>query len=106
MNHQELFSVEGLMCGTCLVEVLEQLHGVDGVADVGISLRVGGPSPVVVRGDELVAPEALVTAVTAAGFTMTDRSFRALPTRRDPDMRQHDRDRTSADGKQIGSDSR
>lgn len=106
MNHKLLFSVEGLMCGTCLVEVLERLHGVDGVEDVGITLRVGGHSPAVVRGNELVAPEALVTAVTAAGFTMTDHSFRTLPTQRDPHMRQHDRDRTSADAKQMGRDSR
>lgn len=35
MNHKESFLVEGLMCGTCLVEVLERLHDVDGVADVG-----------------------------------------------------------------------
>lgn len=106
MNHQELFSVEGLMCGTCLVEVLERLHGVDGVEDVGISLRVGGHSPVVVRGDELVAREALVAAVTDAGFRMTDHSFRALPTRQDPRMDQHERDRTSADGMQIGGSRR
>lgn len=102
MNHQELFSVEGLMCGTCLVEVLERLRGVDGVEDVGISLRVGGHSPVVVRSDEWVAPEVLATAVTAAGFTMTDHSFRALPTREEPRMQQYDRDRTSAGGMQIG----
>src|SRR5674476_1386861 len=44
MTHKELFSVEGLMCGTCLVEVLERLHDLDGVVEVGISLRArGGP---------------------------------------------------------------
>lgn len=106
MNHQALFSVEGLMCGTCLVGVLERLHRVDGVEDVGISLRVGGHSPVVVRGDAWVAPEALVTAVTAAGFTMTDHSFRALPTRQDPDNLRHDRGRTSADRMPIGGNSK
>src|SRR5665648_950381 len=79
MTHKGLFSVEGLMCGTCLVEVLERLHDLDGVVEVGVSLRVGGHSPVVVRSDELVAPEALVTAVTEAGFAVTDRS---LSTRR------------------------
>ncbi|WP_291378141.1 heavy metal-associated domain-containing protein [Demequina sp.] len=107
MNHQELFSVEGLMCGTCLVEVLERLHRVDGVEDVGISLRVGGRSPVVVvRGEALVPPEALASAVTEAGFTMTDSSFRALPVRQDPDNLRHDRGRTSADRMPIGGNSK
>ena len=106
MDHQERFFVEGLMCGTCLVEVLERLHNVDGVDDVGISLRVGGRSPVVVRGEALVPPEALASAVTEAGFTMTDSSFRALPIRQDPDNLRHDRGRTSADRMPIGGNSK
>jgi copper chaperone CopZ len=102
MSHQEVFSVEGLMCGTCLVDVLERLHDVDGVADVGISLRVGGRSPVVVRGEELVPPEALASAVTEAGFTMTDDSFMILPNRQDPDNFRNHGDRALADRMPLG----
>lgn len=102
MTHKELFSVEGLMCGTCLVEVLERLHDLDGVVEVGVSLRVGGHSPVVVRSDELVAPEALVTAVTEAGFTVTDRSLSTRRVGRDPLVVRDDRDRTAADQMPIG----
>ncbi|WP_024288353.1 heavy-metal-associated domain-containing protein [Cellulomonas sp. KRMCY2] len=102
MTHKELFSVEGLMCGTCLVEVLERLHDLDGVVEVGISLRVGGHSPVVVRSDELVAPEALVTAVTEAGFTVTDHSLSTRPPGRDPLVVRDNRDCTAADQMPIG----
>ena len=106
MNHKESFPVEGLMCGTCLVEVLERLRDVDGVADVGVSLRVGGRSPVVVRGEELVAPEAFASAVTEAGFTMTDNSLRTLPARQEPDNIRHDGDRAVADRMPIGGNSK
>lgn len=106
MNHKEPFHVEGLMCGTCLVEVLERLHDVDGVADVGISLRVDGRSPVVARGEERVPPETLAAAVTEAGFTMTGNSSGTLPIRRDPDNLGHDRDLTSADRMPLGGNSK
>ena len=90
------------MCGTCLVAVLERLHDLDGVVEVGISLCVGGHSPVVVRSDELVAPEALVGAVTEAGFTVTDRSLSTRRVGRDPLVVRDDRDRTAADQMPIG----
>ena len=75
LNHQSLFSVEGLVCGTCLVEVLERLHQLDGVFEVAMVLRVGGGSPVVVLSGEKIAPATLVAAVTDAGFTAGARSF-------------------------------
>lgn len=106
MGHKELFSVEGLMCASCLVEVLERLRDVEGVADVGVALRAGGRSSVVVRGEKPVLPEALASAVTDAGFSMTDNSFRALPTRQDPHNFRHDRSRDSAVRIPIGGNSK
>ena len=102
MTHKELFSVQGLMCGTCLVEVLERLHDLDGVVEVGISLRVGGQSPVVVRSDELVAPDVLVAAVTEAGFTVTDRSLSARRVGRDLLVEADDSDLTAEAQMPIG----
>ena len=102
MSHKESFSIDGLMCGTCLVEVLERLHHVEGVVDVGIDLHTGGRSPVTVRGHDPVAREALVAAVTDAGFRMTNHSFRTSPTGRSPQVRRDHRDRTATDDMPIG----
>jgi copper chaperone CopZ len=65
-----MFAVEGLVCGTCLVEVLERLHELDGVVEVAMSLEVGGASPVRVLSEEMIPSSALAAAVTAAGFTV------------------------------------
>lgn len=72
MTDMRQFLVEGLVCGTCLVEVLERLHEVDGVAKVGISLNRGGRSPVVVQCTPEVTDEELHRAVAGAGnFSLT-----------------------------------
>lgn len=68
MTNKRRLSVEGLICGTCLVEVLERLHEVDGVAKVGISLNRGGASPLVVHCAPWVPDEELQRAVAGAGF--------------------------------------
>lgn len=69
MTHERMFSVEGLACGTCLVEVLEGLHDLDGVLEVAMSLNVGGRSPVLVRSEHIISSAALAGVVTEAGFT-------------------------------------
>lgn len=68
MTHKRRLSVEGLVCGTCLVEVLGRLHEVDGVAEVGITLNREGASPVVVHCAPGVPLEELHRAVAGAGY--------------------------------------
>ena len=68
MTHKRRLSVEGLVCGTCLVEVLERLHEVDGVGEVGITLNRDGASPVVVHCAPWVPLEELHRAVAGAGY--------------------------------------
>jgi len=84
MERTRLFSVDGLVCGTCLVEVLERLHDLDGVLEVGIRLKVAGHSPVVVRCQDWVAPEVLHAAVLSAGFEMSARRLDGLASRETP----------------------
>lgn len=79
MTSTSSFSVDGLACGTCLVGVLEQLHELDGVVEVGIQLNVAGGSPAVVVSHEHLSPSVLVGAVTAAGFTVTAHSLDDVP---------------------------
>ncbi len=67
MTDTRQFLVEGLVCGTCLVEVLDRLHEVDGVAKVGISLNPQGASPAVVHCAPSVPNEELRRAVAEAG---------------------------------------
>lgn len=68
MKQRSVFSVEGLMCGSCLVEVLERLHRLEGVMEVSVSLDVGGRSPVLVRSDRAISAAVLAVVVTDAGF--------------------------------------
>jgi copper chaperone CopZ len=81
VEHTRSFSVDGLVCGTCLVEVLERLHDLDGVVEVGIRLEVEDRSPVVVRCQDWVAPELLHAAVLSAGFDMSARTLDGLEGR-------------------------
>lgn len=70
MTHERLFSVEGLACGTRLVELLERLHHPDGVVEVAMSLKVGGRPPVLVRSERIIISSAtLAGVVTEAGLT-------------------------------------
>lgn len=68
MTRKRRLSVEGLVSGTCLVEVLERLHEVDGVDEVGITLNRDGGSPVVVHCAPWVPLEELHRAVAGAGY--------------------------------------
>ncbi|WP_372592814.1 hypothetical protein [Actinotalea sp.] len=73
--------MDGLICGTCLVAVLEHLHELDGVVEVAIRLNVAGGSPAVVVSDERLSPSTLAGAVAAAGFAVTAHSFDDRPAR-------------------------
>ncbi len=65
------FAVEGLTCGSCLAEVLEQLRAVGGVSGAAVDLVVGGPSPVVVTSGTAVSAGQIRAAVERAGFILS-----------------------------------
>lgn len=73
MTHKRRLSVEGLVSGACLVEVIERVRAVEGVTRVGISLNRGGGSPLVVHCAPWVEPDELRRAVATAGaFTVAE----------------------------------
>jgi len=67
MTYTRWLSVEGLVGGTCLVEVLRRLRAIDGVTRVGMSLNRGGRSPLVVQCAPRVTHEELQRAVAGVG---------------------------------------
>ena len=62
-------TVQGMTCGHCLAAVERSLATVPGVADVGVDLEAGTARATVA--DE-VATDALIAAVTAAGYVATE----------------------------------
>ncbi len=73
------FAVEGLTCGSCLAEVLEQMRTVDGVSGAAIDLVVGGRSPVVVTSGAAMGTAQIRAAVERAGFVLAADDRRAGP---------------------------
>lgn len=67
MTYTRWLSVEGLVSGTCLVEVIERLRAIDGVTRVGMTLNGGGRSPLVVQCAPRVTHEELQGAVAGVG---------------------------------------
>ena len=57
--------IEGMMCQHCVAHVTKALQDVDGVTSVEVNLK---KKIAVVERAENVSNEALVTAVTAAGY--------------------------------------
>ncbi len=82
MKVTSAFSVDGLTCGACLVEVIERLRELDGVDEVGIQLNVAGGSPAVVQSHVHISASTLGAAVAAAGFAVTSSSLDSAPTPR------------------------
>ncbi|NMR19494.1 heavy-metal-associated domain-containing protein [Cellulomonas fimi] len=64
------FSVEGLTCGLCLAELLDQLRSVPEVMEAAADLVIGGATVVVVTGDAEVLEEPVRGAVERAGFLL------------------------------------
>ncbi|SDD22112.1 Copper chaperone CopZ [Sanguibacter gelidistatuariae] len=73
------FAVEGLTCGSCLAEVLEQMRTVAGVSGAAIDLVVGGRSPVVVTSGAAMRTDQIRAAVEQAGFVLAADDRRAGP---------------------------
>lgn len=62
------FVVEGLTCGSCLAEVLEELRALDGVTGVAVELVKGGLSPVTLTSITVLGAVEVRAAVKRAGF--------------------------------------
>jgi len=86
------FVVEGLTCGLCLVEVLEELRALEGVTDVAVDLVKDGLSPVTLTSITVLGAVEVRAAVRRAGFLVAgpdqwelscthDASLRALPAK-------------------------
>lgn len=89
------FVVEGLTCGSCLAEVLEELRALEGVTDIAVDLVKDGLSPVTLTSIAVLGAVEVRAAVRRAGFLVAgpdqwelscthDASLRALP----PEFRQ------------------
>ena len=63
-----VYPIEGLSCGHCVAHATEALKAVAGVSSVTISLEAGEAS--VTYDAEHCTPEALRSAVEAAGYTL------------------------------------
>ena len=61
-------NVTGMMCQHCVAHVTKALEGVDGVSSVEVSLEAGTAT---VEAADTVSDEALVSAVTSAGYEAT-----------------------------------
>lgn len=62
--------VNGMTCGHCTSAVTSELKEIPGVTDVAIDLNAGGDSPVTITSERELDREAVVTAVSEAGYTV------------------------------------
>lgn len=67
MTYTRWLSVEGLVSGAYLVEVVERLRAIDGVTWVGMTLNGGGRSPRAAQCAHRVTHEELQGAVAGVG---------------------------------------
>lgn len=68
MSLESTYTVTGMTCSHCALSVSEEVREVSGVADVDVDLATG---VVTVTGD--ADPEAVVAAVTDAGYAVVGR---------------------------------
>ena len=77
------YAVEGLTCGYCMAEVLENVHSLSGVTDVAVDLVKGGQSPLIVTSATRLKVDAVREAVENAGFDLTAAEGREVRQRGD-----------------------
>jgi len=65
-----IYAVEGLTCGYCMAEVLENVHSLSGVTDVAMDLVTDGQSPLTVMSMTKLGADAVREAVERAGFDL------------------------------------
>lgn len=78
------FVVEGLTCGSCLAEVLEELRALDGVTDVAVDLVKDGLSPVTLTSITVLGAVEVRAAVRRAGFLVAGPDQWELSCTHDP----------------------
>ncbi|PVU81396.1 heavy metal transporter (plasmid) [Cellulomonas sp. WB94] len=78
------FVVEGLTCGSCLAEVLEELRALDGVTGVAVDLVKGGLSPVTLTSITVLGAVEVRAAVRRAGFVVAGPDRWALSCTHEP----------------------
>jgi copper chaperone CopZ len=78
------FVVEGLTCGSCLAEVLEELRALDGVTGVAVDLVKDGLSPVTLTSITVVGAVEVRAAVRRAGFLVAGPDQWALGCTHEP----------------------
>ena len=78
-----MYVVEGLTCGSCLAQVLENVRSLEGVTDVTMDLVRGGQSPLVVTSTAKLALEAVRASVESAGFDLIVAGGRDVRARRE-----------------------
>ena len=81
------FVVEGLTCGSCLAEVLEELRALDGVTDVAVDLVKDGLSPVTLTSITVLGAVEVRAAVRRAGFLVAGPDQWELNCTHDPSLR-------------------
>jgi len=78
------FVVEGLACGSCLAEVLEELRALDGVTGVAVDLVKDGLSPVTLTSITVLGAGEVRAAVRRAGFVVAGPDQWALSCTHEP----------------------
>ncbi|MGP4015128.1 heavy-metal-associated domain-containing protein [Saccharopolyspora sp. 5N708] len=64
----QTFTVSGMTCGHCAKSVTEELSDLPGVNDVQVAVESGQVS---VTSDQELSRDAVSTAITEAGYTIT-----------------------------------
>lgn len=62
------YTVDGLRCGSCVAEVIEELRGIPDVSGIAVRLVHDGASPLFVTSRRTVPPEVVRETVERVGF--------------------------------------
>lgn len=62
------YTVDGMMRGECIAEVMERIRLLPGVSGVAVRFVPGGPSPLVIQSRVDLAPEVVCATVEMVGF--------------------------------------
>jgi len=63
-----MYAVEGMICESCMVAVLENVHSLSGVTVAAMDLVTGGQSPLIVTSGTKLGAGAVRGAVEHVGF--------------------------------------
>ena len=70
MSTTSTYAVSGMTCAHCVAAVTEELELLDEVSAVEVDLHAGGTSMVTVTSAAPLPAEAVLAAVTEAGYTL------------------------------------